>query len=55
VRVRDDDEGEVPKRLDAVRESSRQDRKRKVGRGEELLRRERRSSVSITRPLLASV
>lgn len=47
VRIRDDDEGQISQGLYSVGESRGQDGEGEVGRGEQLLRRERRSSVSI--------
>lgn len=50
MRVRDDDEGQISERLDAMCKAGWEDREREVGRREELLGRERWSSVSVTRP-----
>ena len=46
VRIRYDDEWQIAKRLNAVGETRREDGEGEVGRGEELLCCERRSSVS---------
>jgi hypothetical protein len=46
VRIRDDDEGEVAQRLNAVGEARRQNREGEVGRREQLLRGERWLAVS---------
>ena len=49
VRIRDDDEGEVAQRLDAVGEACRQNREGEIGRREQLLRGERWLAVSGSR------
>ena len=54
MRVRYDDERKIAERLYAMREAGGEDGEGEVGRCEELLRRERWSSVSVAHATLVS-